>query len=135
MDIRQSAIILPALEVTVHGTPGWQVLWNVAPLTTGTKHIHDAVHDLPDINLALAPTMFGRWDQMFNMRPLLIRQVARVAEFVPVVPGAVLWSPHAAPRESVAAIESREFRPHKPPSLTNSNDSHSSGTGTQKHSL
>jgi len=130
MDPRQCPVVLPALKVAVQSTPGRQVFWDIAPLAAGAEHIHDAIDDFPDINLPIASPMFGGRDLSFNVRPFLVGQVARVAKLVPVVPGAVLWSPQAAPRESVTAIESREFRRHKPPLLTDSNDSHTSGTDT-----
>ena len=131
MDAGQRPVILPALKVTVQRTPGRKILRDIAPLATGAQYIHEAVDHFPDIDLPAAPAVFGRRNLWLNVRPFLVSQVTRVAKLVPVVPGAVLWSPHAAPRESVAAIESRESRPHKPPSLTDSNDSHTSGTDTQ----
>ena len=100
-------------------------------LATCAQHIHEAVDNLANIDRPISSSMFGGRDLSFNVRPFLVGQVTWVEKLVPVVPGAVLWSPHAAPRESVTAIESREFRRHKPPLLTDSNDSHTSGTDTQ----
>jgi len=107
----------------MQSTPGRQVLWDITPLATGAQHIHKAVHDFPFIDLATASAMFGGWDQWFNVRPFLVCQVARVPKLVSVVSGAVLGSPHAAPRESVLRIESQAVRAGQPPSLTDSKDS------------
>jgi hypothetical protein len=106
MDPRQRPVVLPALKVAVRGTSGRQVLWDVTPLATRTEHVHDAVDDFPNIDLPIASPMFGGRDLSFNVRPFLVGEVTRVAKLVPVVSGAVLWSPHAAPRESVPRIES-----------------------------
>ena len=130
MDPRQCPVVLPALKVAVQGTSGRQVLWDVPPLATGTEHVHDAVDDFPNIDLAITSPMFGGRDLSVNVRPLLVGQVTRVAKLVPIVSGAVLWSPHAAPRESVPRIESQSFRAGQPPSLTDPNDSRSSRTDT-----
>jgi hypothetical protein len=110
MDPRQCPVVLPALEVAVQGAAGRKVFGDVALLATGAQHIHDAVDDLANIDLPISPPMFGGRDLSFNERPFLVGQIAWVAKLVPVVPGAVLWSRHAAPRESVPIIESREFR-------------------------
>ena len=41
----------------------------------------------------------------------------------PIVPGAVVWRPHLAPRESAPAIESGDSGRCKPPQLTDSKES------------
>ena len=117
MDPRQCPVVLPALKVAVQSTPGRQVFWDIAPLAAGAEHIHDAIDDFPDIDLPIASPMFGGRDLSFNVRPLLVGQVTRVAKLVPVVSGAVLWSPRAAPRESVPRMESQSIRAGQPPSL------------------
>jgi hypothetical protein len=73
---------------------GRKVLRKVAPLTRGAQHVHDTVDDLAHIDLAATAAMFGLWNQRFYQRPFCICEVARIAQLVAVVFGAVFVGPH-----------------------------------------
>src|ERR1700722_13870911 len=134
MQIVQRAVIRPALEIAIDRAAWRQVAGDVAPCATGAQHIHDAVDDLPHVNLPPTSASPRRRDHSLDLRPLLLGQVAGVAQLVPVVPRPVLGVPHKAPRESMPASESRKFNGFKPPRLTDSNDSRSSQTDTHSES-
>ena len=101
MKFPQGAVMVPTLQVVVQGASRRQVLGNVAPLAARAQHIYDAVQNLPHVHRSMPAAMLGGRDHRSTQRPLLVRDVARVAELVPVVPGAVFSCPHRAPRESV----------------------------------
>jgi len=60
---------------------------------------HHTVNPLADIDALFAAAGLARRDQRLDMRPLLIGQIARIAQLVAVLTGAVFISPHGAPRE------------------------------------
>ena len=91
------AVIIPSRQIVVHCALRRQVLGQIAPLAARAQHIHHAVHHLPHHHPASPPAMFGRWDQRFNQRPLLVGQVGRIAQLVAVVARAVLESSTSAP--------------------------------------
>ena len=115
MDAIQRAIPVPQAEIIVHGASGRQVLGQRAPLATGAQDIHHAVDHLAHVDPPLAAAPLGRGDQRLDMRPFLIGQVARIAQLVTVVAGAVLGSPHEAPRERNRHPEriTSEFHPSR----------------------
>jgi hypothetical protein len=130
MDFLQRSVVVPALEVVMHGATRGQVLRNIAPTAAGAQDIHNAVEHFSDIDFPASASSFGRRDQRFDLSPLGIGQVAGVTQLVPVVPGTVLSSPHRAPRESMPEVNHRQFNAFKPPVLTDSKDSQSSRTDT-----
>ena len=77
MDAIQRAIPVPQAKVIMHGASGRQLLGQRGPFAAGLV----------------------RRDQRLDMRPLLIGQIARIAQLVAVLTGAVFISPHGAPRE------------------------------------
>ena len=131
MDPPQCAVVLPTLEIIVQCAPGQYIFRNISPLGARAQHIHDTVQYLPKIDLTWASAVFRGRNGSLDTGPLVVRQVAGVAKLVPVVPGAVFWSPHAAPRESVPAIESDDPGRCKSPPVTDSKDSKTSRTDTQ----
>ena len=131
MDAIERAVPSPQVKIVVHRATRRQILRDRSPLATGAQHIHEAIHDFPLIDLAIPSTMFGRWNQRSDVRPFFVRHVTRVTKLVPVVPGTVLWGPHAAPRESVPRIEAWAIRAGQPRSLTDSNDSRTFETDTE----
>src|ERR1700686_2416822 len=123
MDPPQCAVVVPTLEIIVQGAAWRQILRDIPPLTASAQNVHDAVEHLADIDLAPASTVLRGRYRGFDACPLVVRQVAGVAKFVPVIPGAVFCSPHAAPRESVLPIESDASGCRKSSPVTDSKDS------------
>jgi hypothetical protein len=72
------SVVLPALEIPVQRASRRQILGDAAPLTTSTEHVHDAVEDLPRIDLATPAATLGRWDHALDERPLLVGRVTGV---------------------------------------------------------
>jgi hypothetical protein len=83
----------------MHGASGGQVLGKRAPLATGAQDIHHAVRHLAHLDAPFAAARLCRRDQRFDMRPFLVGQIARIAQFVAVVAGTVFGSPHPAPHK------------------------------------
>src|SRR5271165_5439191 len=106
MDVVQRSVILPALEIAVQRASRRQVLGDVSPLASGAQDIHDAVEDLPHVDLASPAATLGGWDHPLDQGPLVVGQITRVTQLVPVVPLPVLGIPHEAPRESMPGSES-----------------------------
>src|ERR1700749_1713450 len=79
VDLLQTAVVNPALEVAMQGTARRQVLGHVAPLATGAQHIHHAVQHLANVDVSSSPAPFSGWDQPLDPGPLLVGQVTRVA--------------------------------------------------------
>jgi len=117
MDTIQRAIVAPPTEIIVHGAACRQILGNVAPLTSRAQHIHQPVHHLAHGNRTLPAASLRRRYQLLNAIPLRVGQIARVAEPVTVVAGAVLCRPHLAPLRVGAQIES-QFIQWLQPNLT-----------------
>ena len=114
MDLAQRPVVLPTLEIPVHGAPGRRVLGDIAPLVSSAQHIHHAVQHFANVDFPPSPTPFrGRYPGL-DPGPFFVGQVAWIAKAVPVVSGAVFCGPHVAPRESVPFIESRKFRRGNP---------------------
>src|ERR1035437_8318769 len=97
MNAIQRAIPVPKAEITKQRAFRWQVLGNITPLASGARHIHDAVHDFSRLNRALASAMFGRWNERLDVRPLIVRRIARIAPLVTIVFRAVSRRPHRRP--------------------------------------
>jgi hypothetical protein len=106
MDFAQCSIVVPALKVVVQRASRRQIPGDVTPLTPRAQDVHDAIQHIANVDLTSSATAFGWWDQVLYLRPLVIGQVTRVTELVPVVPVTVFGRPHQAPRESVPVIES-----------------------------
>ena len=62
-------------------------------MAAGAEQVHHAVNHLADIDVPFATAGLARRDQRLDMRPLLIGQIARIAQLVTVVTGAVFISP------------------------------------------
>src|SRR5712671_6015254 len=101
MNAIQHTIALPPNEVVVDRAVRRKVLWKVAPLATGAQDIHHPVHDRTHVGPPLATAGLGRRNQWCNIRPLVIREVARVPQVITIVFRSVLKRPHRRPlRES-----------------------------------
>jgi len=76
MNAIQRAVPVPKVEITKQRALRRQVFGNITPLASRAQHIHEAVHDFPRLNGALASAAFGRRDQGLDVRPLIVRQIA-----------------------------------------------------------
>src|SRR5580692_7859051 len=101
MNAIQHAIALPPNEIVVHRAARRKILRKVAPLATGAQDIHYAVHDRTHVGAALAAARLRRWKQWLDIRPLVVRQIARVPQVIAIVFRSVLMRPHRrSPLES-----------------------------------
>src|ERR1019366_1001796 len=114
---------LPFVLENVIAGPRLLLFGNVTPLASRAQRIHETVHDFPRVNRALPSATFGRWNNRLDVRPLIVRQIARIAQFVTIVFRAVFGRPHWRP-----LIESGTRQ-----RITNdSSDSPTSRTDTQR---
>src|SRR3984893_6310535 len=112
VNVLQRAVVIPQIEIIEERALGWKVFGNIAPLTARAQYIHDPVDDLAHIDFSLSPAMFGRTNQRRDVRPLLVRQIARITQLVTIVFGAVLACPHRRPLLNQAAnLESHPIHP------------------------
>ena len=89
MDAIQRAINAPIAKVTLDGAARRKILGKITPLASGAQHVHHGVERLSHVCLAPAASPPRRRNERFDMRPLLIRQVARVSQrrLLPARPG------------------------------------------------
>jgi len=85
MDAIQRSVIPPKVKIFEQRAARRQILGDRPPLTAGAQNVHQAVHHFTDINTTLAAPSFGRWYQWRNMRPFIIRHVARVAKLAAII--------------------------------------------------
>jgi hypothetical protein len=112
VNVLQRAVVIPQIEIIEERALGWKVFGNIAPLTARAQYIHNPVDDLAHIDFSLSPAMFGRTNQRRDVRPLLVRQIARITQLVTIVFGAVLACPHRRPLLNQAAnLESHPIHP------------------------
>jgi hypothetical protein len=108
MQTIERAVPIPQAKVTVHGAARGKVLGKITPLAARAQHIHHAVHDGAHINAPLTAAAFGGRNERFDMRPLIIRHIARVSQMIAVVSLAVLVRPHRRfSRIEPASLESQ----------------------------
>src|SRR3981081_1681662 len=87
-------------------------LWERNATGIRAQHIHETVHDFPRINRALTSATFGRWNNRLDVRPLIVRRIARIAQLVTIVFQAVFGRPHwRPPSNQAAANESQMIHP------------------------
>jgi hypothetical protein len=85
-----------------------QILGQRSPLASRAQDVHHPVDDLAHIDMTPVAAPLGRRDQRADQRPLVIRQVARIAQFVPVVAPTVVLRPHRRPPHiQAASLESQ----------------------------
>src|SRR5271163_345865 len=94
MNAIQHTITLPPHEVVVDRAVRRKILRYVAPLATGAQEIHHPVHHGAHVGPSLATAGLRRRNQWFDIRPLVIRQVARVPQMIAIVFRSVLKRPH-----------------------------------------
>src|SRR5271165_3509304 len=107
MDVIQRTINAPIAKVTIDSAARRQILGKVTPLASRAQNVHDGVERLPHVCFAPAASPPRRRNERFDMRPLLIRQVARVSQMIPLVIRSVLVRPHPRPPNRSAFLESQ----------------------------
>src|ERR1700744_731567 len=107
MDLLHRPIVGPIREITMHRTPGRQVLGKRPPLTTSGQDIHNAIDDLANDDITTAAAVLPSRVQRLNYQPFLLGQIAQLTEVAPVKSRTVFSGPHAAPRKSVSQTESQ----------------------------
>src|SRR5208337_4516711 len=90
MDAIQHAIKAPIAKVSIDGAARRQILGKGTPLASGAQHIHDGVERLAHVCFASAAPSPRRRNERFDMRPLLVRQVAWVSQMITLVFRSVL---------------------------------------------
>jgi hypothetical protein len=107
MDILHRAVVGPKIELIVERALGRQVLGHIAPLAPRAHHVHDPPQSVL-ANVA-SPLTTSRpstrrlrphvWpgESVFDMRPFLASQVARIPGSVTIVFRAVCGRPHWRP--------------------------------------
>src|SRR5271166_714207 len=99
----QRAIVGPQIEVVMNRTLRWQVFRDRAPLASSGEHVHETVYHLAHNHSTLVAAALTGWDQRFDQLPLVVSQIARIAQLAAVVTGSVLARPHlVTPSESQA---------------------------------
>ena len=66
---------------------GWRAIG------TGAENVHEAVDNLAYVDVALVAAAFGRRNQRFDMPPLGVGQIARIAQPAAVIASAVFVGP------------------------------------------
>ena len=89
---------------------GRTLLGQVTPLAAGLQHVQHAVQYRPKIDAAVPPTTPRRREERLDQPPLLIAQVARVAQFAAIVAVSVLRCPHLGFRHG-GDFESQPLHP------------------------
>ena len=93
----QHAVAIPPRKVVMQRAARRKVFWNIAPLAAGAQDVHDAVHDRAHVRSPLAAAAFSGRDQRLDIRPFVIRQVARISQVIAVVLRSVLVRPQWRP--------------------------------------
>src|SRR5271156_6507290 len=100
MDPIERAIPAPIAEIAKHCTLGRQILGDIAPLASRAQHIHHAFHQLTLTPLASAPATARPRNKRRNLRPLRVRQIARISQMIAIISGAICVRPHRQLLES-----------------------------------
>jgi hypothetical protein len=91
MNAIQHAVALPPNEVVMDCAARWKILRKVASLAASAQDVHHAVHHSPHVCSPLAAAALRCWNERFDKRPLVIRQVARVSQVIAIVFRSVLF--------------------------------------------
>src|SRR5260370_40240488 len=94
MNAIQHAVALPPNEVVMDCAARRKILRKVAPLAASAQDIHNSIHDLAHVCSPLAAAALRWWNERFDNRRLVIRQVARVSQVIAIVFRSVLLRPH-----------------------------------------
>jgi len=112
MDAIERSIVGPQIEIAIDRALGRQILRDGAPLATGRENIHQAVHDIANVDPALPAAPSSGWNQRFDVRPFVIRHVTRIAQFATIVTRTIFIRPHQRPpQESGSLTESQTIHP------------------------
>lgn len=85
VDPIQSPLIAPSVEVALNRCEGREVLWQQSPLAAGRGHIQQGVDHLAQISFPRTPALVGWWHERLDQRPLIIGQIACIAQSVPLI--------------------------------------------------
>ena len=96
VDAIERAVATPQDQIVMHRALRRQVLGQRTPLTTCAQDIHDAIHHITDVDRALVAAALGGRDVRRDQRPLLIGQIARIAQATAIIAGAVFGCPMRA---------------------------------------
>jgi hypothetical protein len=94
----ERAVVGPAAEIVIDRAPRWQVPRQRGPLAAGAQDVQKTIHQIPLDTRALVTARPGGWDQRPDPGPLVVRQIARVAQSAAIVASPVLSRPHVAPQ-------------------------------------
>ena len=94
MNAIQYAVALPPDEVVVDRAARWKILRKIAPLATGAQDVHHAVHNRTHVGAPLTSARLRRRNERLDIRPLVIRQIARVPQVITIVFRSVIMRPH-----------------------------------------
>lgn len=89
----RSSIVGPQVEIVEQRAARRQILRDRTPPASRTQNIHDAVHHFPHIHVPPVAAAFGRWNQSFDVRPLVVSQVTRIPQMAAVITLAVHGDP------------------------------------------
>src|SRR4051812_32116595 len=118
VDAIEGAVRVPTREVVVHRAARGQVFRQGPVLAARAQQIHHRVHHLADVDRPLVAAGLGGRDPRGDERPLLVGQVAGIAQAAAVVAASVLDRPHlprsrACPQLSQTTAAARWMAPRK----------------------
>jgi hypothetical protein len=76
MNLRPQTLQTKQTVVIVNRTPGWKLMRQHTPRTTGSIEVEDGVDYFLHADRARPTAGFGWWNKWFYELPLLIRQIA-----------------------------------------------------------
>ena len=85
MDAIQRLVVIPAAEIVIDRAARRKVFRQGCPLTARAQDVHHSVDHRSNIYRSLVATLLGRRDQRSDQRPLLVGQIARVAQLASVI--------------------------------------------------
>src|ERR1700733_6354 len=94
MNALERFVPTPTVEKVIDRAARCQVLWDGTPLATGAEEIHQSVDHFAQVGRAFVAARLGRWKQGRDLRPLVVGQVALIAQATTVVVATVLFGPH-----------------------------------------
>ena len=62
----ERAVLTPQIKIVEKRAPWRQIFRDRSPLASRAQHVHDPVHHLAHVDVALVSTALGRWDQRFT---------------------------------------------------------------------
>lgn len=97
VDPLQGTVIVPQIEIAMHGRARGHILQQRPPLAARAEHLQQPVHHRAQIDRTLAAAAFGRRDQPLYQPPLGVGQITGIAQANAIVASPVLLRPHRKP--------------------------------------